>query len=207
MCSISMKKVFFLLVLLLLLSGINCSVYETMINLSRLQFKLGDVNNFNVSGITISNKSRLEDFGAIDILKLSSMFASGKLPVSFTLNVEARNPNDGTGGYPKTNATIKSFPWHLQIDGKETIAGNIGSPVSVPGTGDISLIPIQIELDLMQFLQNQSYESIMNIVLALGGQAGSAARLTLFADPTVTTALGDVNYPGELKIVDYKFSN
>ena len=59
----------------------------------------------------------------------------------------------------------------------------------------------------MQFVQNQGYESLLNLVLALGGQQGSATRLTLFADPTVSTVLGDINYPGELKIVDHNFSN
>ena len=157
--------------------------------------------------INISNKSKLEDFNPLELLKLSSVFASGKLPVSFTVNVEAKNPNDGSGGFPKTDATLKSFPWHLQIDGKETISGNIPSPVSIPGTGQISLIPLQVNLDLLQFIENQGYESLLNLVLALGGQEGSAARLTLFADPTVSTVLGDINYPGELKIIDYKFSN
>jgi len=207
MYSVSMKKIFFLLVLLIMFSGINCSVYETMVNLSRLQFKLGDVNNFNVSGIDISHKSQLKDFSALEALKLSSVFASGELPVSFTINVEAKNPNDGTGGYTKTDATVNSMPWRLLIDDKETIAGNIASPVSVPGTGEISLIPIQIDFDLMQIIQSQGYESLLNLVLALGGREGSAARLTLYADPTVSTALGNINYPGELKIVDYKFSN
>jgi len=202
-----MKKIFFSLVTLLMFSGINCSVYETMVNLSRLQFKLGDVNGFSVNGIDISNKSKLSDFSPLEIINLSSIVTSGTLPVSFTLNVEAKNPNDGTGGYSKTDANLKSFPWHLQIDSKETISGNIASPVTVPGTGEVSLIPIQINLDLMQFIQNQGYESLLNLVLALGGQQGSAARLTLFADPTVSTVLGDINYPGELKIVDHQFSN
>ncbi|RKY91308.1 MAG: hypothetical protein DRQ13_11595 [Ignavibacteriae bacterium] len=202
-----MKKIFFSLVILIIFNGISCSVYETFVNLSRLQFKLGDVNNFNVNGINISNKSKLEDFSPFEILNLSTVVASGKLPISFTLNVDAKNPNDGTGGYAKTDATLKSFPWRLQIDNKETISGNIASPVSVPGTGEVSIIPIQINIDLMQFIESQGYESLLNLVLALGGQQGSAARLTLFADPTVSTALGDINYPGELKIVDHQFSN
>ena len=202
-----MKNFLFLVALVITFSGINCSVYDTMVNLSRLQFKIGDINNFNVNGINISNKSKLEDFNPLELLKLSSVFTSGKLPVSFTVNVEAKNPNDGTGDFPKTDATLKSFPWHLQIDGKETISGNIPSPVSIPGTGQISLIPLQVNLDLLQFIENQGYESLLNLVLALGGQEGSAARLTLFADPTVSTVLGDINYPGELKIIDYKFSN
>jgi hypothetical protein len=201
-----MKKIL-LLSVLLVLSNISCSVLETITNLSRLQFKLGEVNGFNVNGIDISNKSKLGDFSPLEIINLSSIVTSGKLPISFTLNVEAKNPNDGTGGYKKTDATLKAFPWHLQIDNKETISGNIASPVSVPGTGEVSLIPIQINLDLMQFIENQGYESLLNLVLAIGGQGGSAARLTLFADPTVSTALGDINYPGELKIVDQNFSN
>jgi hypothetical protein len=202
-----MKKIFFLMSIIITISGINCSVYDTMVNLSRLQFKLGYVNNFNVNGINISNKSKLEDFSPLEILNISMVIASGKLPVSFTINVEAKNPNDGTSGFAKTDATLKSFPWHLQIDGKETISGNIPSPVSVPGTGQISLIPLQVNLDLLKFLENQGFESLLNLVLALGGEEGSAARLTLFADPTVSTGFGDINYPGELKIIDYKFSN
>ena len=201
-----MKKIL-LISILLIFSNLSCSIYETIVNLSRLQFKLGDVNNFNVNGISISNKSKLGDFSPLEIINLSTIVASGKLPVSFILNVEARNPNDGTGGYAKTDATLKSFPWRLQLDNKETISGNIASPVSVPGTGEISTIPIQINIDLLQFIENQGYESLLNLVLALGGQEGSAARLTLFADPTVSTILGDINYPGELKIVDHSFTN
>ena len=202
-----MKKIFFSLVIIMLFSGINCSIYETITNLSRLQFKLGEVNGFSVNGIDISNKSKLSDFSPLEIINLSSIVTSGTLPISFTLNVEAKNPNDGTGGYKKTDATLKAFPWRLQIDNKETISGNIASPVSVPGTGEVSLIPIQINFDLMQFIEGQGYESLLNLVLALGGQQGSATRLTMFADPTVSTMLGDINYPGELKIVDHQFSN
>jgi hypothetical protein len=201
-----MKKTLFLSALLMF-SFTSCSIYETITNLSRLQFKLGDVNGFSVNGIDISNKSKLGDFNPLEIINLSSIVTSGKLPISFTLNVEAKNPNDGTGGYKKTDATLKAFPWRLQIDNKETISGNIASPVAVPGTGEVSLIPIQINFDLMQFIQNQGYESLLNLVLALGGQQGSAARLTMFADPTVSTMLGDINYPGELKIVDHSFTN
>lgn len=191
--------------LVLILNG--CSVYETIVNLSRLQFKLGDVNGFSVNGINISNKSKLEDFNPVDIVMLTTTFASGELPVSFTLNVEAKNPNDGTGGYARTDATLKSFPWRLSIDNTQTVTGNIANPVSVPGTGEITNIPIKIEMDLIEFFRNEGFDSLINLVLTLGGREGSSSRLTLIADPTVTTALGDINYPGELKIVDHSFTN
>jgi len=186
---------------------VSCSVYETFVNLSRLQFKLGSVNNFEINGIDLSNKSKLDDFKLNDILNLSSMFASGKFPVSFTLNVDAKNPNDGTGGYKATDATIQSFPWRLMIDNKETISGNIDKPVLVPGTGEVMTIPIVISFDLVKFFNDLGYESFINLALMLGGKDGSSTRLTLYADPVVNTILGNISYPGEIKIVDRSFTN
>jgi len=185
----------------------SCSVYQTMVNLSRLKFKLGDVNNLTLSGINIYNKKSLSDFNAVELLKLTSVITSGKLPASFTLNVEAKNPNDGSGGYPKTDATLKSFPWKLEIDNIETISGNIGNPVSVPGTGQVTNIPLTMDIDLIEFFGNKGLDNLVNLALALGGQEGSSSKLTLYATPTVSSPLGDIKYPGELKIVDQTFTN
>ncbi len=185
----------------------SCSVYETMVNLSRLKFKLGNVNNFTISGINLSNKKNFSDLDPLELVSLTQALTSGKLPASFTLNVEAVNPNDGTGGYKKTDATLKSFPWRLNIDQTETISGNIGSPISVPGTGEVTNIPLQMNIDLLEFFGNKGLENLVNLALALGGQEGSSSRLTLFASPTVSSPLGDIKYPGELKIVDQSFTN
>ncbi len=201
-----MKKIVLLSTALLFLTS-SCSVYETMVNLSRLKFKLGAVNNFTVSGINISGKKSLQDFNPLEVVNLTSVIASGKLPVSFTLNVEAKNPNDGTGGYPKTDATLKAFPWRLEIDNVETISGNIGSPVTVPGTGEVTNIPLTMNIDLIEFFGNKGFDNLINLALTLGGQQGSSTRLSLFASPTVSLPVGDIKYPGELKIVDQSFTN
>ena len=201
-----MKKIILLSVTLLLATS-SCSVYETMVNLSRLKFKLGDVNNFTVGGINITNKSSISDFNSIEVLKLTSALTSGKLPASFRLNVEAKNPNDGSGGYPKTDATLKAFPWRLEIDNVETISGNIGSPVSVPGTGEVTNIPLTMNIDLIEFFGNKGFDNLVNLALTLGGQQGSSSKLSLYATPTVSSPLGDIKYPNELKIVDQTFTN
>jgi hypothetical protein len=185
----------------------SCSVYETFINLSRLKFKLGNIGNFSLSGVDLTNKKRIEDFSSLELLKISSDFASGKLPVSFILYVEAKNPNDGTGGYKRTDASIKNFPWRLFIDDKETISGNINSPVTIPGTGEAVEIPFSIGMDLIPFFKEKGYESILNLALNIGGYSGSASKLSLFAQPTVSTSLGNITYPDEIKIVDFQYSN
>ncbi len=201
-----MKKILYSLFVVIIFSSLRCSVYETIVNLSRLQFKLGNVNGFLLNGVSISDKSKLDDFSAFDIIKLSTAVVQGSLPVSFTLNVEAKNPNDGTGGYKKTDATLKSFPWRLNLDGKEILTGNISSPVTVPGTGDATIIPIQISVDLVKLFKDEGYESLINLALNLGGKGGSASRLTIYSKPTVTSPLGDITYPGELKIVNIEYT-
>ncbi len=200
-----MKKII-LLSVLLVFSNISCSVYETFVNISRLKFKLGNVNNFKLSGISLADKRKLEDFTPFEALKISSDFASGKLPVSFVLNVEAKNPNDGTGGYKKTNATIQSFPWRLFLDDKETISGNIDSPVTVPGTGEAITIPFSMSLDLYDFFEQRGYNSIINLALNIGGYSESSSKIALFVQPTVATALGNIKYPEEIKVVDFEYS-
>lgn len=202
-----MKRFFSITVLLaLVISGIQCSVYETMTNLSRLQFKVGNVNGFQINGVSISNKSKIADFNALDLINLSSAFAQGTLPASFILNVDAKNPNDGTGGYKRSDATLQNFKWRLFLDGKETISGDLDKPLIVPGTGDVTTIPLRINIDLMKFFKEKGYESIINLALALGGNQGSSSKISLYATPTVSSPFGNITYPGELKLIDTQFS-
>lgn len=202
-----MRRIFLTsLVLSLVFSGIQCSVYETLTNVSRLKFKVGTVNGFELNGISFSGKSKLADFNALDAIKLTAAFTKGSLPASFILNVEAKNPNDGTGGYRKSDATIQNFKWRLFLDDKETISGELDEPLTIPGTGEISTIPLKINIDLMKFFKDKGYESIVNLALALGGVQGSSSKITLYATPTVSSPFGNITYPGELKLVDTEFS-
>jgi hypothetical protein len=201
-----MKKILLLLPFLLF-ANLSCSVYQTIVNISRLQFKLGEVNNFTLNGVALSGKTKIKDFTSLDILKISAAVAKGTLPVSFILNVDARNPNDGTGGFKKTNATIKDFPWRLFIDNKETVSGDLGAPVTVPGTGESILIPLRMNIDLVSFFKNKDYESLINLALNISGNNHTgSSKLELYAKPVVTSILGDISYPQEIKIISAEFT-
>lgn len=201
------KQILISLLAVVSLIALQCSVYQTIVNLSRLQFKLDAVDGFTVMNIPISNKTSLSDFSALDILKITTSIADGKFPVSFVLNVDAKNPNDGTGGYQSTDATLKDLAWTLELDGKKTISGRLNNPITVPGTGEITVIPLRMEIDLKEFFAEKGYESLINLALSLGGVQGTSSKIALYARPTVSTVLGDIAYPSELKIVDTQFTN
>lgn len=206
-----MKKVYYIVLALSLALMIPaCSQLKQMsnafANLKKLQFKLESVDNFVLSGINVSNKKSISNFSMTDGVKLMSAFNSKKFPAEFVLNVEAKNPNDGSGGNSQTTATLTGFDWRLYIDDVPTISGNIAKPLEIPGTGKTTIIPLTIGLDLYSFFGKQGYDKIINLALAIGGVEGSASRLKLDAKPTVTTPMGNITYPGRITIIDTKFN-
>jgi len=187
----------------------SCAVLNDMTaalaNLQRLRFKLGDVNGFRLAGIEIGGKTRLSQFSAMDALALLNTFRTKKLPAEFTLNVLAVNPNDGTGGTRSTASTLTGLECRLLIDDHPTVTGNIDQPIEIPGTGQESVLPIRISVDLLEFFGDKRYEDLIDLALAIGGANRTATRLALDAQPTVTTPFGPITYPGRLTIVSKEF--
>ncbi len=196
-----MKKLMLLSLLAVLVFIAGCSgITDTITNAQRLQWKLGSVSGMNVSGVDVSNVSSLSSLNPLDMVKLTSAVGSGKLPVGFTLNLLAKNP-EGEGG---SSDLIKSVEWRLLIDNKETINGMVSGPITIPGVGQTSTIPVSINLDLMQFFQNEGLQSLAGMVLGIGGKSGSPARLSLKIKPTIDTFIGPIS-PGEITVIDKEF--
>ena len=180
-------------------------IQKAMTNLSRCKFKLESVDHFSLSGIRLSDKKAVSDFSLTDGARLVAAFARNEFPASFTLNVAAINPNDGTGGTPQTAATLTSFAWTLIIDNTLTINGDITDPISIPGTGHKSIIPLQMNLDLAKFFKDRGYDAVVNLALALGGANSSPSRITLRATPRLKTQFGEITYPGAIDIIDKEY--
>ncbi len=195
------KSIVFVLLMVMVLS--SCSVYDSIMNFSKLKFKLGSINNFKVGNIAVSNKSKLSDFGAMDIVNLTSKVISGKFLVTFTVNVLAQNPN---GSSSMSAISLEKFPWTLYINNKKTISGNITNPISVPAVKEATVIPLEMSLNLMEFFEGDGLNNLINLALSLGGKKGSEANIKLVAEPILGTPLGNLSYPTPLTILDKNFT-
>lgn len=197
--------------LCILLSGIYaCSaikdITNTLANLQKIEFKLAGVSGFKIAGVDIGSKRTFSDLTVAEGLALTRAFASKQIPAEFIVDVAARNPNDGSGGTPTAPATLVGFDWKLYIDSKETISGDLASPVSLPASNQTTTIPLRMQMDLYKFFGERGYEGVVNLALALGGVQGSAAKLMLDAQPRVSVRnYGELTYPGRIKIVDTEF--
>jgi hypothetical protein len=178
---------------------------RTLNNLERLQFRLQGVDDFSLAGIRISLKSQLRDFSVMDGIQLLAAFRAQRLMARFRLNVEALNPNDGSDGSTRTIATLARFDWRLLIDDQPTVSGGIDRPLEIPGTGQSSLIPLRMEIDLYEYFGDNGYNDLLNLALALGGRRGDISRVALDARPSVSTPLGDIIWPERITIISREF--
>ncbi len=201
-----MKKPALVLILAMSMIALSCQavkeITQAMTGISQLKFRLDGVRDFQLAGVRLGGRSSLR---LTDSPALISSVAQKKLPASFTLEVAAINPNDGTAGTTRISATIANFAWTLLIDDTPTVTGDLDAPVTIPGSGQQVLIPVRMNLDLIQFFQNKGVDNIINLALALGGANGSPSRLTLRARPTIQTSFGTFRYPQEINIVDREF--
>lgn len=191
---------------LLIFIAVGCSVLKTIENISRLKYKIQSAKEYKVAGIKVDDKKSLKDFKSLEALKITASAMKGTLPVTFTLFIEAKNPNDGNGGYPATDISIQSFPWRLFINDNETVSGNIGSPIVVPGRGEATVISIDVTFDLMKNIKEKNIDDIIELALNLGGIQKSTSNLKLFVKPVIGTPLGNISYPEEIAIVDKTFN-
>ena len=198
------KKSFLIIILIFSLSG--CGVIKELTNLSRLQFKLANLESIKLGGININNKRSLKDFSSIDVLKLSTSFVRGDLPLEFNLNVEVKNPNAENNSSNRSDLSLSSFPWRLFIDGKEAVQGNISSPVNIPSDRSLSNVNVSAKIDLVKFIKEKGYEGIINLALSLAQRKDSPTKIELFAKPVVKTPMGKINYPEEIKIVSMNYT-
>lgn len=174
---------------------------SVLASLKRLQFKLSGVHGFKLLGVDLGGKAGIGDLSVAEGLQALQAYRSRKLPVEFVVDVVAVNPNDGTGGSRRSASTLTGLECRLLIDGRPTVTGNIDKPFEIPGTGQETVVPLRLSLDLLEFFGDQRYEDLLGLALAIGGRNRTPARLALDAQPTVSTPLGPITYPDRITIV------
>lgn len=199
------KKILFVLTFSFVFAG--CGVVKQITNLSRLQFRLVNIDSITLGRVNFTNKTSIKDLSSLDALKLSTSFIRENVQLKFVVNVEVKNPNAENSVSSKSDFRISSFLWRLLLNGREAIAGNISSPINIPGNKEISYIPVSIKFNLVKFIKDKGYESLIDLALNLARQKNSPTQLELFVRPVIDTPMGNIDYPEELKIISLNYTN
>lgn len=139
----NIRSITIVAIALLFLGGCSLikSITNEISNFAKLQFKLDNVNNFTLNNVKLSNLSTMSDISATDILALTKAVANKQLPVTFTLNVLASNPNNtttSTGTSVNTTtkaATAKAKTTNSNTNTTSTSTTNTGTKTTSTGSG------------------------------------------------------------------------
>ena len=189
----TVKRSILLFFVIAFLSG--CSLLQQtseIANFSKCDFRLESVDGARLAGIDIQDVSSMADLGIMDYAKISSVLATGKLPLTFNLNVQARNPNNGT-------AAMNKLDWILFIDDIEMTRGILNQRIEIL-PNNITTFPVGMSLDLVKALSGESGDALLNFAFNLSGSGERPTRIKLKAKPTIYIGDSPLEYPGYVTI-------
>ncbi len=184
----------FTLIFMFMTSG--CDILnqaQKMLNFANCQFKVQNVTNVNLVGINVQNIKSVNDLSILDAAKIMAAVAANSFPLTFNLNIQAKNPNT-------TAAGMNQMQWILFIDNIQMVSGNLNQQVNIPANQGIATIPLNISVDLKQVLKGKSADAIANFGLNLAGAGNKPTRITMKLKPTIMIGSYPMKYPDYITI-------
>jgi hypothetical protein len=171
----------------------GCQTLREVSNLKDVRFRIDRVTDAQLAGISLAQVQSYEDLGGMDVARLGSALADGRLPLSFTLYVEATNPETNS-----LNARLTKMDWTLLLEDRETVSGVFDREV-VLRPGAPTDVPVDVQLDLAK-LFDENLQQLVSLATAVGGE-GPPTNVKLRVQPTIQTRLGPMQYPSPITVV------
>jgi LEA14-like dessication related protein len=156
----------------------SCDVLSGVASFVNCKYEFAGFANPSVAGINLSNTSNVNNLNAASMLKLTAGILSGSLPLSFTVNINATNPN-------ATTAQIAGLDWGIDLNSTNILSGTLNHSISVPGNGGQTVIPLAIQTDLLQLFKGESKENIMSFINHLLNTGEGSSNVAIRIRPAV----------------------
>lgn len=177
----------------------SCSFLKEISTLGKCEFRMTTLENPELAGIDVSHVRSYGDIGISDLAILTASIIRGELPLSFTLNIEARNPNPAM-------AALNKLEYLAFIDDVQVASGTLTQRIEIPANGGITNIPLSLNTDLIDILEKDSRQSLVNFGLNLADAGKRPTRVSLKVKPTILVGGLEIIYPGYFN-VKYDFTS
>jgi hypothetical protein len=183
-----------LAVVALAASATSCAALEGLAALRQVNFRIDQVSDARLAGVGIDRFRSYQELELTDLARIAGALAQRQAPLAMTLHLGAHNPSDNA-----VTARLARLDWTLFLEGRETVRGVYERPVDLP-PGQTVGIPLQLQLDLLQFFGDNARELVEIGLRATGHGSGTPANVRLVARPTIDTPIGPIRYPGDITI-------
>ncbi|MCK4750595.1 MAG: hypothetical protein KAT15_26235, partial [Bacteroidales bacterium] len=124
----------------------SCSFLKEVTTFGKCEFRVTTLENPELAGIDISTINGFGDIGFPDMGIITASILRWVLPLDFTLNIEAKNPNPAT-------AALNKLEYLAFIDDVEIAKGTLNQRIEIPANGGIEIIPLRFSIDLIEILK------------------------------------------------------
>jgi hypothetical protein len=180
--------------------AVGCATLQEIASLRFVDFAIGGTSDGRIAGVPLDRVRSYSDLRASDLLQVVAALQARQVPLSFTLHVDASNPDSN-----QVAARLLRLDWTLWLEDRETVQGRLDREFVLPPGRTVD-VPIAVELDLARFFEDNARD-LVDLAAAVAGRGGSARNVKLTARPTVSTPLGDLTYPDEITIVSRDVGN
>jgi len=187
--NISRVSIIIPMILLAAISENSCNFLKEISTLGKCEFRVTTLEDPEIAGVDISQIRSFTDLNFVDMGIISSSFLRGDLPLSFTLNVEVRNPNPAM-------AALNGLEYLAFIDDVEVARGQLDRRIEIPANGGITTIPLRLSTDLIDILKKDSRQALVNFGLNLADAGNRPTRVSIKVKPTILVGAMEINYPG-----------
>ncbi|MDF1548234.1 MAG: LEA type 2 family protein [Bacteroidales bacterium] len=175
-----------LLIAIVLVPG--CDILQQMVTFTKCEFKMNTLTNTRLASISVQNKDSFKDLSFMDAANVTKTLLGGTLPLSFDLNIEAKNPN-------ATAASMQKMEWRAFIDDIEIAAGVMDQRVAI-APGGTQTIPLKVSVDLKKVINNKTKDALLNFGFNLADAGNYPTRVKLDIKPTIYVGSFALAYPG-----------
>lgn len=177
--------------ILLITSG--CKALMPYVNVVNCDFRMKSVSSVRLGGLDIERISSPSELSFLQIGSLTKAYLSGDLPLSFTLNLEGKNPN-------ASSATLAGFDWILFIDDVQMVSGINETEYQIPANNGLADIPLNISVDLLEVLSGESKDALLNFGFNLADASNKPTRISLKIKPTINVGGVPITYPSYIDL-------
>lgn len=187
-----MKKLLLVLLSAVFLGcGVARQIQEAK-NFAKCEFRIRSVEGTRLGDVKIQNVKSLKDLSMKKAAEIAMVLGSDKIPLSFTLNLQAKNPNAET-------ASMNKLEWILFIDEHEMVAGVLDHKTEI-SQNQVAEIPIVISADLREALRGKSRDAMVNLAFNVAGQGDNPTHILLKVKPSIEIAGYIIQYPGYIDV-------
>ena len=191
-----MSKIKRTLIILFVMMGLtSCEVLNQvaqMANFANCTFNFNSVNQIQMLGVNLSKGMSKSDLNASQLLSLANALMSKKLPVTFNVNLDVKNPNSMA-------ASMAKMDYIISLNGKEVVSTTLNNSINVPANSS-NVVTIPISTDLFQLFSGESADAIVNLAFKLAGASSNPVNVGIKVKPYITIGNQQLAYPDYISI-------